>query len=142
MCECGAAVAVDAADPRRHQVFEVPPLKARVDEYRLYTGRCQGCGKAHAGVLPAGVPTGQLGSRALSLVGVLGTRYHLTQRKISNLLDQLMGLRFSVGANSQAHGKVAGALKGSCIQSPVVLMKRHSQTHVESRLPPGVRADR
>jgi transposase len=45
------------------------------------------------------------------LVGVLGTRYHLTQRKIRNLLDQLMGLSFSVGAISQAHGKVAGALK-------------------------------
>ncbi|MFO1332019.1 MAG: hypothetical protein U1E95_06065 [Rubrivivax sp.] len=49
--------------------------------------------------------------RALSLVGVLGTRYHLTQRKIRNLLDQLMGLSFSVGAISQAHGKVACALK-------------------------------
>jgi hypothetical protein len=31
-----------------------------------------------------------LGPRALSLVGVLGTRYHLTQRKIRNLLDQLI----------------------------------------------------
>jgi transposase len=97
--------------PQRHQVFEVPPMRAQVDEYRLYSGRCGGCGKPHAGVLPAGVPKGQLGPRALSLVGVLGTRYHLTQRKIRNLLDQLMGLRFSVGAISQAHGKVAQALK-------------------------------
>ena len=86
-------------------------MRAQVDEYRLYSGRCTGCGKAHAGALPAGVPKGQLGPRALSLVGVLGTRYHLTQRKIRNLLDQLMGLSFSVGAISQAHGKVAGALK-------------------------------
>ena len=44
---------------------------------------------------------GQLGPRALSLIGVLGTRYHLTQRKIRDLLDQLMGLSFSVGAISQ-----------------------------------------
>jgi transposase len=83
---------VEVADaPQRHQVFEVPPMRAQVDEYRLYSGRCAGCGKAHSGVLPAGVPKGQLGPRALSLVGVLGTRYHLTQRKIRNLLDQLMG---------------------------------------------------
>ncbi len=82
----------------------MPPLRAQVDEYRLYGGRCAGCGKPHAGVLPAGVPKGQLGPRALSLVGVLGTRYHLTQRKIRNLLDQLIGLSFSVGAISQAHG--------------------------------------
>ena len=109
-CECGGQVVLAGA-PQRHQVFEVPPMRAQVDEYRLYSGRCAGCGKAHAGELPAGVPKGQLGPRALSLVGVLGTRYHLTQRKIRNLLDQLMGLSFSVGAISQAHGKVAGALK-------------------------------
>jgi hypothetical protein len=44
-------------------------------------------------------------------VGVLGTRYHLTQRKIRDLLDPSLGLSFSVGAISQAHGKVAQALK-------------------------------
>jgi transposase len=110
VCDCGGQVELMGL-PQRHQVFEVPPMRAQVDEYRLYSGRCTGCGKPHAGVLPAGVPKGQLGPRALSLVGVLGTRYHLTQRKIRNLLDQLMGLSFSVGAISQAHGKVAQALK-------------------------------
>ena len=111
VCECGGSIESDGQRPRRHQVFEMPPMRAQVDEYRLYSGRCAGCGKLHSGVLPPGVPKGQLGPRALALVGVLGTRYHLTQRKIRNLLDQLMGLSFSVGAISQAHGKVAGALK-------------------------------
>ena len=120
VCECGGRIEVAAA-PQRHQVFEVPPLRAQVDEYRLYGGRCAGCGKPHAGVLPAGVPKGQLGPRALSLVGVLGTRYHLTQRKIRNLLDQLMGLSFSVGAISQAHGKVAVALKAPVAEAAASL---------------------
>jgi transposase len=120
MCECGGRV--ELADlPQRHQVFEVPPMRAQVDEYRLYSGRCAGCGKPHAAVWPAGVPKGQLGPRALSLVGVLGTRYHLTQRKIRNLLDQLMGLSFSVGAISQAHGKVAVALKAPVAQATASL---------------------
>ena len=105
VCECGDQVEV-ADQPRRHQVFEVPPMRAQVDEYRLYSGRCAACGKPHSGELPPGVPKGQLGPRALSLVGVLGTRYHLTQRKIRNLLDQLMGLSFSVG------GDLAGAWQG------------------------------
>ena len=96
-------------------------MRAQVDEYRIYSGRCRGCGKPHAGALPAGVPKGQLGPRALSLVGVLGTRYHLTQRKIRNLLDQLMGLRFSVGAISQAHGKVAQALKAPVAEAAASL---------------------
>jgi transposase len=120
VCECGGRVAIGDG-PQRHQVFEVPVMRAQVSEYRLYSGRCAGCGKPHAGVLPAGVPKGQLGPRALALVGVLGTRYHLTQRKIRNLLDQLMGLSFSVGAISQAHGKVAAALKAPVAEAAASL---------------------
>ena len=110
VCDCGGQLELDDG-PQRHQVFEVPPIKPWVDEYRLYSGRCRCCGKTQAGALPAGVPTGQLGPRALALAGVLGTRYHLSQRKTRSLFDQVLGLRFSVGAISQAQGKVAGALK-------------------------------
>ena len=134
VCECGAQVEL-AGPAQRHQVFEVPPLRAQVDEYRLYSGRCKGCGKLHAGTLPAGVPEGQLGPRALSLVGVLGTRYHLTQRKIRNLLDQLMGLSFSVGAISQAHGKVAHALKAPVAEAAASLCKAEALWMDETHYP-------
>jgi len=120
VCACGSQVELAGA-LQRHQVFEVPPLRAQVDEYRINSGRCTGCGKPHAGVLPPGVPKGQLGPHGLSLVGVLGTRYHLTQRKIHNLLDQLMGLSFSAGAISQAHGKVAVALKAPLAEAAASL---------------------
>jgi transposase len=134
VCECGGEVAL-MGQPRRHQVFEVPPMRAQVDEYRLYSGRCTGCGKAHAGELPVGVPKGQLGPRALSLVGVLGTRYHLTQRKIRNLLDQLMGLNFSVGAISQAHGKVALALKTPVAEAAASLCSANALWMDETHYP-------
>ena len=134
VCDCGGHIEL-ADQPQRHQVFEVPPLRAQVDEYRLYSGRCKGCGKLHAGVLPAGVPKGQLGPRALSLVGVLGTRYHLTQGKIRNLLDQLMGLSFSVGAISQAHGKVAHALKAPVAEAAASLCKADALWMDETHYP-------
>jgi hypothetical protein len=60
---------------------------------------------------------------------VLGTRFHLTQGKIRDLLAQTLGLDFSVGAVSQAHGKVAAALKApvaeaaaSLVDAPVLHM--------------------
>jgi transposase len=134
LCECGGLIQV-LDQPQRHQVFEVPPLRAQVDEYRLYSGRCAGCGKAHAGVLPSGVPKGQMGPRALALVGVLGTRYHLTQRKIRNLLDQLMGLSFSVGAISQAHGKVAAALKAPVAEATASLCQAEALWMDETHYP-------
>ena len=109
-CECGAEVLTLSGEPIRHQVFDVPPVQAQISEYRRYAGRCQGCGKAHRGALPAGVPRGQIGPRALALIGTLGTHYHLTQMNIRDLMGRLMGVDFSVGAISQAHGKVAQAL--------------------------------
>ena len=83
-CASAAARSSWRTNPSATKSSRCRRLRAQVDEYRLYSGRCTGYGKLHAGVLPGGVPKGQLGPRALSLVGVLGTRYHLTQRKIRN----------------------------------------------------------
>ena len=76
---------------------------------------------APRGAATWGVPSGQIGPRALAPVGVLGTRYHLTQQKTRDLLAQLMGVDFSVGAISQAHGKVAQALKAPLAEAAATL---------------------
>jgi transposase len=110
VCECGAEVAVLEDDLLRHQVFDIPSIKAQVRGYRRYAERCKGCGKTHRAALPAGVPGGQIGPRARALIGTLGTHYHLTQLKIRDLLARMTGVDFSIGAISQAHGKVAQAL--------------------------------
>lgn len=109
VCSCGAAVSV-RGKPERHQVFDIPPVQPVVSEYRLYSGVCAGCGAVLPATLPAGVPRGQIGPRALATIGTLGTKYQMPQLKIRDLLAQLTGLSFSVGAISQAHGKVAAAL--------------------------------
>ena len=109
LCTCGGTVSV-RGKPERHQVFDIPPVRPRVTEYRLYSGVCAGCGGVLSAALPEGVPRGQIGPRALAIIGVLGTQYQMPQMKIRDLLAQLTGLDFSVGAISQAHGKVAAAL--------------------------------
>ena len=55
-----------AGEPVRHQVFEIPVVRAQVSEYRLHGGCCTACGKARRAALPAVVPRGQLGTRALA----------------------------------------------------------------------------
>jgi transposase len=110
LCECGAVIELSADEPIRHQVFDVPLVKAQVMEYRRYAGCCTACGKTHRAALPVGVPSGQIGPRALALVGTLGTHFHLTQLKTRDLMAWVLGVDFSVGAISQAQGKVALAL--------------------------------
>lgn len=120
VCECGGAVRIEG-EPMRHQVFDAPVVRARVSEYRLQAGCCTACGKPQRARLPAGVPSGQIGPRALALVGVLGTRYHLTQMKVRDLLAEVVGVDFSVGAISQAHAKVALALKAPVAEAAAAL---------------------
>jgi transposase len=107
---CGCAVEADGDKPMRHQVFELPKMAPLVTEYVRLRGVCSGCGQKHHGALPAGVPSGQLGPRALALVGTLAGQFHLTQRKVQDVLAHIMGIRFSLGAVSQAHGLVSQAL--------------------------------
>lgn len=134
VCGCGGAVSVQGK-PVRHQVFDIPPVAAVVNEYRLYSGRCNRCGLGHRATLPAGVPSGQIGPRALALIGVLGTRFHLTQGKIRDLLAQTLGLDFSIGAISQAHGKVAEALKAPLTEATASLCKAPVLHLDETRYP-------
>lgn len=71
---------------------------------------CTAAALANTRALPTGVPTGQLGARALALVGTLAGQFHLTQRKVQAVLSHIMGIRFGLGAVSQAHGLVAQGL--------------------------------
>jgi transposase len=100
----------------RHQVFELPRIEPLVTEYVRLRGVCRGCGQKHHGALPAGVPSGQLGPRALALVGTLAGQFHLTQRKVQDVLSHIMGIRFSLGTVSQAHGLVSQALAAPVAQ--------------------------
>ena len=49
---------------------------------------CAGCGAVLPATLPAGVPRGQIGPRALATIGTLGTKYQMPQLKIRDLLAQ------------------------------------------------------
>ena len=58
---CGGEVQSVSTEPLRHQVWELPPIKPIVTEYRLHRGHCVKCGITTCGTLPEGVPTGQCG---------------------------------------------------------------------------------
>jgi transposase len=113
---CGCAVEADGDKPMRHQVFELPKVQPIVTEYVRLRGVCSGCGQKHHGALPVGVPSWQLGPRALALVGTLAGQFHLTQRKVQDVLAHIMGIRFSLGTVSQAHGLVSQALAAPVAQ--------------------------
>jgi len=109
-CKCGRHLSqVADSNPIRHQVVELPEITPLVDEYRLHAVQC-GCGRITRATLPAGVPTGMVGPRMNGLIGLLTGCYRMSRRQAVSLLDDVLGMRISLGALSQAEGKLTDVL--------------------------------
>jgi transposase len=89
---------VDAAEPWRHQVAEVPPIAVRVTEYRLHAVRCPGCAASTRAELPHGVPRWAFGPRLQAAVVTLAVRNRVSRRDTTELADELFGVEISTGS--------------------------------------------
>jgi transposase len=107
---CGEALpAAKDADPLRHQVIDLPPMKPTVDEFRLHRITCA-CGVTTCGQPPAGTPAGLLGPRLLALVGLLVAGCHVSRRKVRALLHDVLGVDISLGALSESEEVISDAV--------------------------------
>ena len=105
-CECGGRLHIDREPAVRHQVFELPEVRFEVTEHQLYQGQCTVCDRRHLAQLPQWVPSGQMGAGLIAWIGMLAGQFHLSLRQIQALMEELWQLRFSLGAISQAQGKL------------------------------------
>ncbi len=99
---CGEALPPDdgliAAEPVRHQVSELPPVRVEVTEYQLQRVRCPGCGLETRAALPPGVPTGSFGPRLRAAVAGISGRYRLSRRAVVGILADVVGARVALGS--------------------------------------------
>lgn len=84
-------------NPWRHQVFDMPKVEPRFEEYQLQALGCA-CGHVTRAELPEGVPRGAFGPGVVAVVAVLMGVYRLSKRMVPDLMFDLFGLRMSVGA--------------------------------------------
>lgn len=94
---CSAALFGEDPSPRRHQVFELPPIEPIVEEYVLHSLDCV-CGVRTAATLPVGVPTGAFGPSVVAWAATLMGVYRLSKRAVPELMHDMFGLSMSVGA--------------------------------------------
>jgi transposase len=83
---------------RRHQVVELLPLAVRVTEYQMAVQRCPTCGKRTRAALPPSVPRRPFGPRLTAVVVLLPGRYRLSRREVRQAMQDLWGVRLSLGA--------------------------------------------
>jgi transposase len=134
-CSCGGTVVLESEPDQQHQVFDLPEVRYTVVEHRTHVGCCTGCGKRHKGRLPDDVPVGQMGPGLIAWIGLMNGGNRLSTRALQALLAEQWGLHFSLGAISEAQGKLAEWLEaphehiGEVVKMPRrwrTRMKRHA----------------
>lgn len=97
-------------DPLRYQVTEVPPIKPHTQEVRRHEVLCA-CGHRTRAVFdPAVIPASPFGPRLVALVALLTGVYHISRRRTGQLLEDVLGVRLSLGAISTIEARVSDAL--------------------------------
>lgn len=129
-CECGGSVALSGLEPGRHQVWNLPPQKAQVTQYRLWAGECTDCGRSYTGALPPGVPLGMLGPRAMAIVALFSGKFHLSKRNIEEILEDLFGLPLGLGTISNTEARVEAALRGP-VEEAKAFLQAQAVVHMD-----------
>ena len=90
---CGISLADARAvgKPVRHQVTELPPVRAEVTEHRCVRLACPGCGARTRAALPAAVEGHTLGPRLSAFGAMLTGQLRLSRRQVQGLLRDLLG---------------------------------------------------
>jgi len=120
---CGHPLSGEDAEPRRHQVAELPPVEPEVYEYRLHRLCCPQCQAVSCGTLPDGVPRTSFGPRLHATLSVLSGAYRLSKRQVAQLCSDLLGLTISLGMIAKLERTTAAVL-----ESPVAELAEQVKT--------------
>lgn len=118
---CGLQMAQDPGkvttqgEPRRHQVTEVPPIKAHVTEYQFPSVVCGGCGKVTCMPLPAEI-AGNFGPQLTALIAYMTVVCRLPRRVMEAMLADVLGIEMSLGSTQKAWQEVSQAVDQPVVQ--------------------------
>jgi transposase len=127
---CGRPLRGDDAQPKRHQVTEIPPTRAEVVEYRRHTLCCERCGAQTAAAWGEEIPEGSFGARLQATVAYCTGRLALSHRDCLEALDVLHGVRMSLGTVAAIQRQI-----GQAVAAPVAtaqqFVQRQGVNHVD-----------
>lgn len=106
---CGEALAGDDPEPVVRQVFEVPPVRPHVAEFRTHRLLCPRCGASTSGATPPEARVG-FGPRAQATAALLVGAGRLSKRVAARTMRDLCGLPISPAAVCDLGRRTAAAL--------------------------------
>lgn len=96
--ECGALLMGEDAQPRRHQIVELPRVKPEVIEYQLHTLTCLACGCKNKAEWPSNMPSGSFGPRTQATLGYLSGRFGVSKRDMQEIMETIFHTDISLGS--------------------------------------------
>ena len=134
---CGRRLRGEDPQPQRHQVSEVPRVRAEVTEYRRHRLRCRGCGAATRPDWPAGMPPGRFGPRVQAITGYLTGRLGASHRDVAEALRVLYDLSVSTGSVSALQRHLSRALAAPVAAAQQFVHQQRAQYVDETAWPEG-----
>jgi transposase len=104
-----AATRVTAGEPRRHQVTELPEIKADITEFQMYNVVCAYCQATTQAPLPPEVG-GHFGPRLTAAMAYMTVLCHIPRRGMQCLLEQVLGIPLSLGTTQNAWEEASAAV--------------------------------
>lgn len=96
-------------EPRRHQVTELPPIRAHVTEYQCPQVVCAACGKTTQAPLPEEL-AGHFGPQLTALIAYWTVVCRLPRRVVEVMLADVLGIDLSLGSTQKAWEEVSQAV--------------------------------
>jgi transposase len=106
----GSGIRVEVGEAVRHQVTEVPEVKAHTTEHRTHTQECRRCGHATEAELPPEIPRGAFGPRMQAVIALFTGGYHVSKRTAESALGDLFGVTLSLGSVSASEQAISVAV--------------------------------
>lgn len=106
---CGSGLLGNDTNPQRHQVFELPRMRAQVTEHRVHRLRC-GCGTRTRGALPWAIASSHFGPCLISLIAVFAGSYRLSHKNIQLLLADVFGVNIALGSIAAQAQRISQAI--------------------------------
>jgi transposase len=107
---------VDAVEPWRQQLAELPSIAVRVTEHRLHGVCCPDCSARTRAELPGEVPRSAFGPRLQAAVVTLAVRNRVSRRDTTELARELFGVELSTGSVDAIVQRAGEALAGPYTQ--------------------------
>jgi transposase len=111
---CQAALPKEAGsndpEPTRHQVADLPPVRAEVVEYQGHARTCPCCGLVNRASIPEAIRQHSIGSSLAAAMAYLAGCHQVSKRGVEEIVETLFEVPVSLGTVSNLEEEMSQAL--------------------------------